>query len=143
MSSPDLKIYLVSSCLMGLCSRYDGQRKGSQKCQAFLAAKVWIPLCPEQLGGLPTPRPAAEIRGGTGADVLTGQATVETVVAGQDVSEPFRRGAQQVLEIAQSQEQHIAGMCLKARSPSCGVQQILGVTAALLRQHGFTLYEFD
>lgn len=135
-----LPIYLVSGCLVGLSCRYDGKIRPSLACQEFLAEKIWVPFCPEQLGGLTTPRPAAEIRGGTGADVLAARARVEILATGQDVSAQFRQGAREVLVMAQAQ--CIKGVCLKARSPSCGVGEILGVTAALLQQHGFVLHEF-
>lgn len=78
---------LVSACLLGQPVRYDGQAKP-------LAERDWarlrrdftlISACPECMGGLPTPRPAAELRGGDGAAALRGQATVETA-AGEDVS---------------------------------------------------------
>ncbi|MEN8140001.1 MAG: DUF523 domain-containing protein [Thermodesulfobacteriota bacterium] len=134
-------VYLVSSCLMGLVTRYDGQPRPSQECQQFLADKVWIPICPEQLGGLATPRPAAEISLGDGRDVLTG---VARVVTGQgDVTDAFILGARQVLAVALAQRGGIAGVCLKGGSPSCGVNRVLGVCAALLAQHGFQLHEFD
>jgi uncharacterized protein YbbK (DUF523 family) len=99
----------------------------------------YIPICPEQLGGLPTPRPAAELVGGTGLDVLAGSATVVTV-DGSDVTAQFINGAEAVLAIAQAQ--HITLALLKANSPSCGSSTVLGVTAALLRQHGLKVMEF-
>ena len=88
---------------------------------------------------MPTPRPAADITNGTGLDVLQGRAQVCTK-AGDDVSASFIKGAQEVLKIARSQS--ISGACLKARSPSCAVSGVTGVTAALLKQNGFKLYEF-
>jgi uncharacterized protein YbbK (DUF523 family) len=120
----------ISACLLGVACRYDGL-----DCLHPLAARLareepLVPLCPEQLGGLPTPRPRAEIRGGAGADVLDGGATVVDE-HGRDVTEPFVRGAREA-----------AGMCvrlgvtealLKARSPSCGLD---GVTTAALRRAG-------
>jgi uncharacterized protein YbbK (DUF523 family) len=132
-------VFLVSACLMGLCARYDGTVKPDAKCKEFLKETLWIPVCPEQLGGLPTPRPAADIIDGTGYDVLEGSAAVCTR-EGDDVTAQFIQGAKQVLQIAQSHE--IQGICLKARSPSCAVSGIIGVTAALLNSHGFKLYEF-
>lgn len=136
-SSP--KIYIVSACLTGLCTRYDAQSKKSAACLQHLENSLWIPVCPEQLGGLPTPREAADIHGGTGHDVLSGTARVLTKT-GEDVSAQFIKGAEQVLEIAQ--QQHIDGVILKANSPSCGVHKKLGVTAALLLQHGYRVEEF-
>lgn len=136
-SSPSL--YLVSSCLMGLCTRYDGKLKLSASCRSRLQGHLWIPVCPEQLGGLPTPREAADIVSGNGADVLNGRARVVTK-SGIDLSEAFVRGAEQVLAIASAQP--VAGALLKSGSPSCGVSQKTGVTAALLQAHGLPLEEF-
>ena len=130
---------LVSSCLVGLCTRYDSQTKINPDCMERLAAATWIPVCPEQLGGLPTPRAPADITGGTGLDVLHGRARVHTR-DGTDVSAHFIRGAHQVLEIARRQA--ISRALLKARSPSCGVTR-QGVTAALLLEQGIVLEEFD
>lgn len=100
---------------------------------------IWLPVCPEQLGGLPTPREAADITGGDGYDVLAGRARVMTKT-GSDLTEPFIRGAQQVLFIAQFQ--NIESAFLKARSPSCGLAGTIGVTAALLRLHNIRVTEF-
>ncbi|HKJ64623.1 MAG TPA: DUF523 domain-containing protein, partial [Desulfopila sp.] len=136
-SSPSL--YLVSSCLMGLCTRYDGKLKSSFACRTRLQGHLWIPVCPEQLGGLPTPREAADIVSGNGADVLKGQARVVTK-SGIDVSAAFIHGAEQVLAIASAQP--VAGAILKSGSPSCGVSQRMGVTAALLHARGVRLEEF-
>lgn len=130
---------LVSACLVGLCTRYDGQTKVSPSCLEQLKSLHWIPICPEQLGGLPTPREAADIIGGNGIDVLAGKAQVVTK-GGIDLTAEFILGAEQVLQIAQSQ--HIGMAFLKARSPSCAVNGIIGVTAALLRAEGVQLVEF-
>ncbi len=124
---------------MGICTRYDATVKPNTKCSTFLQDHIWIPICPEQLGGLPTPRPPADISGGNGLDVLQGTAYVLTK-DGADVSRFFIDGASQVLQIATSQA--ITGVCLKARSPSCAVSGVMGVTAALLKENGFVLHEF-
>ncbi|MDR3629571.1 MAG: DUF523 domain-containing protein [Desulfocapsaceae bacterium] len=129
-------LYLVSACLVGLCTRYDGKIKPNATCLEILRYATWIPVCPEQLGGLPTPREAADIIGGSGEDVLAGRARVITK-SGLDVSESFIKGASQVLSVACSQP--VDSVILKANSPSCGCN---GVTASLLRQHGFRLREF-
>lgn len=139
MTHNTLPIYLVSACLVGLCTRYDGRTKESPECLNTLKNGIWIPVCPEQLGGLPTPREAADIAGGDGFAVLAGRARVLTR-SGVDLTEEFIRGAEQVLRIARSQ--HVAGVFLKARSPSCAVHGTIGVTAALLRAGGFQLTEF-
>ena len=129
---------LVSACLVGLCTRYDGQIKTTRDYPAPMRAMTWIPVCPEQLGGLPTPREAADIVGGDGADVLAGTAQVITT-SGLDVTAEFIRGARQVLHIARLQNTSTA--CLKARSPSCAVHGRMGVTAALLQSAGIELIE--
>ncbi|MDA3972213.1 MAG: DUF523 domain-containing protein [Desulfobulbaceae bacterium] len=132
-------VWLVSSCLIGLKTRYDGKSKPSESCLQFLADKRWIPVCPEQLGGLATPRNPAIIIGGDGMDVINGKASLLTQT-GDDVSEAFLAGAEQVFKICELQE--VAGMCVKSRSPSCGLMEILGVTSAYLLQKGIVLKEF-
>lgn len=99
---------------------------------------IWIPVCPEQLGGLPTPRCPADIADGNGDDVLDGRARV-IGSDGVDVTEAFIRGAEMVLEIAL--KQRVEEVLLKARSPSCGVER-LGVTAALLKRNGFKITDY-
>jgi uncharacterized protein YbbK (DUF523 family) len=136
---PPKPIYLVSACLVGLCSRYDGEIRPNQECRQYLQNKIWIPFCPEQMGGLPTPRTAADLIGGDGNDVLSGKAKV-TTRNGLDVSPQFIKGAEQTLLLAQSQQ--VRSIFLKAGSPSCGISGTTGVTAALLQQHGFHLREF-
>ncbi len=137
--SPIHSVFLVSACLVGLCTRYDAAVKANQECRIFLQNHIFIPVCPEQLGGMPTPRPAADIINGTGHDVLQGSSRVCTK-AGEDVTASFIAGAKEVLKIAHAQ--NIQGICLKAGSPSCAVSGITGVTAALLEQNSFKLYEF-
>ena len=130
---------LISACLVGLCTRYDGQTKVNPECLTQIKTTNWIPVCPEQLGGLPTPREAADIVGGDGKDVLAGKARVMTK-SGIDLTADFIRGAEQVLHIAQLQ--HIDIAFFKARSPSCAVHGRIGVTAALLQSCGIELKEF-
>ncbi|MDH4317629.1 MAG: DUF523 domain-containing protein, partial [Desulfobulbaceae bacterium] len=91
MSEQDSGVVLVSACLVGMCTRYDGKVKPSTGCMEELRGQVWIPVCPEQLGGLPTPRPAADLVGGDGVAVLAGRAAVITK-EGRDVTESFVRG---------------------------------------------------
>jgi uncharacterized protein YbbK (DUF523 family) len=132
-------IYLVSACLVGLCSRYDGQTRPHPGCRQYLQNGIWIPFCPEQMGGLTTPRTAADLTHGDGDAVLAGKAQVMTR-DGVDVSRQFIKGAEQSLLLAQSQP--VTSILLKSGSPSCGVSGTIGVTAALLQQHGFHLIEF-
>jgi uncharacterized protein YbbK (DUF523 family) len=135
-----MKIFLVSACLLGLKSRYDGKAIPSDACRKAIAGEICIPVCPEQLGGLATPRVAAELVGGDGYDVLSGKARLITR-EDLDVTENFILGAQQVLEIAR--QQPIAQIFLKAGSPSCGLNPTIGVTAALLKEEGYTVVEMN
>ncbi len=130
---------LVSGCLIGLCTRYDGCSKPDTACLQALQDFHYIPVCPEQLGGLPTPRTAADLTGGDGMDVLKERALVVNR-DGVDVSREFIAGAQAVLRIARAQDIKLA--MLKAKSPSCGLTPMLGVTAALLLTHDIRIIEF-
>jgi uncharacterized protein YbbK (DUF523 family) len=135
-----MKIYLASACLTGLKTRYDGRIITIAACRKAVAGGIYIPVCPEQLGGLPTPRTAADLVGGDGHDVLAGRARVLDRT-GKDVTENFILGARQVLAIAR--EQDIAKVIFKARSPSCGLVPKLGVTAALLQEQGYDIIELE
>lgn len=141
---------LVSRCLLGHRVRYDGGASGPfDQLQQWLDDGRVVPLCPEVAGGLPTPRAAAEIPGGQGAEVLDGQACVITT-EGEDVSAEFLSGAYQALELVQKHGIRIA--VLKANSPSCGNLLTYdgsfsgvkvtgeGVTAALLRRNGVQVF---
>jgi uncharacterized protein YbbK (DUF523 family) len=139
MSHTQHEIVLVSACLTGLCTRYDGKLRPSPACLQALAGTHWLPVCPEQLGGLSTPRPAADLIGGDGGDVLAGRARVVTA-GGLDVTENFLFGARQCLAVAQAQD--IRRAYLKGGSPSCGLTSRPGVTAALFLQHGIEVIEY-
>jgi uncharacterized protein YbbK (DUF523 family) len=146
---------LVSACLMGRRVRYDGGAKTSA--DALLAA--WreegrlVPFCPEVEGGLPVPRPPAEIEGGvSGVAVLSGAARVLTD-DGSDVTAEFLSGAQSALAVARSFGVRLA--VLKEGSPSCGALTIYdgtfqgrrtpgqGVTTALLELNGIRVFTED
>lgn len=133
------KTYLVSSCLIGLRTRYDGEVRPDKECISFLKGTCWVPVCPEQLGGLPTPRAKAVLSGGDGHDVLAGTARVLTG-SQEDVSANFISGAEQVLHLARLLK--VDGIILKSRSPSCAVSGTIGVAAALLQRYGLELIEF-
>ena len=135
-----MNIYVVSACLLGLKTRYDGRVVPSDTCRKATGGEVCIPVCPEQLGGLPTPRVAADLIGGDGHDVLAGHAKV-IARNGVDVTKNFILGARQVLEIARQHD--IAKIFLKAGSPSCGLASKIGVTAALLQNEGYTVIETE
>lgn len=150
MNRSDLPRVLVSACLLGQPVRYDGRDSGHPDLlQRWQAEGRVVPLCPEVAGGLPTPRPPAEIPGGQGAAVLDGQAQVVTVT-GLDVSEAFLAGARQALALVR--EHGIRVAVLKAGSPSCGNRltydgtfsgvkvRVEGVTTALLRREGVLVF---
>jgi uncharacterized protein YbbK (DUF523 family) len=139
---------IVSSCLLGIYSKYDGGDNARELLLRHVSLGKFIPLCPEQLGGMPTPRQPAEL---VLADP-TGPAAGRRVLTkdGADVSRQFHRGAAEVLAIARSFP--VTAAILKERSPSCGVHKIYdgsfggilipgqGLTAALLRQQGLPVY---
>ena len=83
---------LCSACLLGIKCRYDGKSKPNDKIIELAKKEILIPFCPEQLGGQATPRPDAEIKNGTGNDVLEGNATV-IEPDNNDVTEYFINGA--------------------------------------------------
>jgi uncharacterized protein YbbK (DUF523 family) len=130
---------LVSACLTGLCTRYDGRSKPDSRCLQALERRLYIPVCPEQLGGLPTPRVAADLTGGDGRDVLRKRAKVINR-QGLDVTDNFVAGAAAILAIAQSQNIRLA--MLKSGSPSCGLTPMPGVAAALLLEYDIRIIEF-
>ena len=130
-----MKSLLVSACLLGTPCRYDGNSVPHPTVCALASTYKLIPVCPEELGGLPTPRTPSEI---VGERVLTR--------TGQDVTKNYQEGAQKALEEALSKGCHIA--ILKERSPSCGCKRIYsgrfdgtlidgnGITATLLIKNG-------
>ncbi|MBW3015234.1 DUF523 domain-containing protein [Candidatus Woesearchaeota archaeon] len=136
---------LCSACLLGVKCRYDGASKPNEKVIELSKKEVLIPVCPEQLGGLPTPRVAQEIQGMSGEKVLDGECKVINK-EGKDVTEHFVKGAEEVLRLAKLFD--IKEAILKQRSPSCGCgltfdgsfsQKFIegdGVTTALLKRNG-------
>lgn len=136
---------IVSACLVGVNCRYNGKNSLNSKVFEKFKKGDLIPACPEQLGGLTTPREPSEIIGGTGEDVLKGKAKVMTS-SGRDVTNNFIRGAEETLMMAKSLGAKEA--ILKTRSPSCGCCEIYdgafsgklkkgeGVTVAILRKNG-------
>jgi uncharacterized protein YbbK (DUF523 family) len=138
---------LVSACLLGCDCAYHG---GANTCEALiekLKGERVIPVCPEQLGGLTTPRDRARIVGGEGEDVLGGSAKVVTC-KGVDVTAQYLKGGEETLKLAKLFGADEA--ILKAFSPSCGCGMIFsedfsekkqgdGTTTALLKKHGITV----
>lgn len=139
---------VVSACLAGMNTAYNGSNFESDKVKRMVTEGKAIPICPEQLGGLPTPRDLQEIQGGTGKDVWEGTARIMTL-RGDDTTQAYFRGAREALKVAQlvGAEQAI----LKAGSPSCGCGWIAdgtfsetprpgdGVTTVLFRENGISV----
>lgn len=130
---------LVSACLLGVNCKHSGGNNYCPGLAALAKNHTLIPVCPEQLGGMPTPRIPAERKGDR---VLTAQ--------GEDVTAAYEKGAQEVLALARTLD--VDGAILKARSPSCGCGVIYdgsfthkpvpgdGVTAALLKKEGYRIW---
>lgn len=138
---------LVSACLLGLPTRYDLLSKPCDKILKLLEKNIIIPVCPEQLGGLGTPRPPSEIQGGKG---WSGREKVINI-EGKDVTEYFIRGAKLTVKIAKLLKVDL--VILKSKSPSCGVHEVydgtftgnlvkgLGVTAWFLKKEGYHIID--
>ena len=143
---------LVSSCLLGFPARYNG---GQVACEhpvlrGWQAEGRIVVFCPEVAGGLPTPRPPAEVAAGKGGWVgLAGEARVIDKT-GEDVTEPFVRGARLAQDLARTRQIRIA--ILKEGSPSCGSSYsydgsfksvrlpLPGVTTAALEEAGVRVF---
>ena len=130
---------LISACLLGCACRYDGKSKPHPLAQALARRGLVVPICPEQLGGLPTPRAPSE------------QQSDRVVSAdGTDVTTQYHRGAEEALRLAALYGCTTA--VLKERSPSCGSGQIYdgtfthtltegdGLTAQMLKKKGVEVY---
>src|SRR5436190_13984967 len=146
---------LVSACLLGAKVRYHG---GDANCddpilRDWMSEGRLVAVCPEQEGGLPTPRPPVEIVGaGGGRAVIAHQGAVRTA-AGEDVTAHLWQGANRALDLVR--QHHIRIAVLKDGSPSCGSSAICdgsfsgsrvagaGVTAALLEAHGVRVFSED
>ena len=136
---------VISACLLGIPCRYNKQGKFNEEAfNIFLDGRAII-VCPEVFAGLKTPRPACEIIGGDGLDVLAGKAKVLDE-EGNEYTNEFMKGAEIVLEIVK--KHNIQKAILKSNSPSCGVSSIYsgeftgkkikgcGILTAMLKKHG-------
>ncbi len=133
------KLFVVSACLAGHFCRYDGGSKPHPKIVKLCRLGFCVPVCPEKLSGLPTPRPPCE--------QLDGQIICKN---GQNVTGQFLVGAEKALQI--TLQSCCAKAILKSRSPSCGVGTVydgsftgscrngMGIFAAMLKDAGFELY---
>ena len=127
---------MISACLAGKNCKYNGGNNRNEKVLQLMAEHEVIAVCPEQMGGLPTPRVPSEIKDG-----------VVKARDGRIVDKEFRAGAAKCLEIAIHEKPDL--IVLQSRSPSCGVKQRYdgtftgtlmdgpGVTAQLLMENGF------
>ena len=137
---------LVSACLVGVNCRYDGTNIQNADLLEKIKDEGFIPVCPEQLGGLPTPRPRASIENGTGKEVIAGNAKVIDI-NGKDITGEFLKGTQEALKIAKLMR--VKTVILKERSPSCGIEFTnsdfkkvtgSGVFSALLEREGIKIF---
>jgi len=124
---------LISACLLGIPCRWHGRRPERRDAliKQLQMKHVLVPVCPEQLGGMPTPRTGETLHGGTGAQVLDEGLRIIAPENGQDVTQHYLNGAAYTLEIVQ-----IVGIrkaYLKGGSPACDPQ---GVTGEYLRRAG-------
>jgi len=127
---------LISACFLGIPCRWHGRRaKRRESLIARLKKKyVLVPVCPEQLGGLPTPRTSETLLGHTGAEVLDGRCRIVAPETGEDVTESYIRGAESTLDIARTVGARRA--YLKGGSPACDRD---GVVGEHLRRGGVTV----
>lgn len=140
---------IVSACLAGIDCNYKGKSAPNKDIISLIRQKKAIPVCPEQLGGLETPRSGARIVSGKGDDVLDGKSEVITD-NGNNVTKEYIKGAEETLKIAKILKCRVA--ILKQGSPSCGKGKTYGgekermpvdgdgVTISLLRRNGIQVY---
>lgn len=126
---------IISACLLGINCKYDGGNNRNEKIISLLKNEILIPVCPEQLGGLPTPRTPCEIRNGKVYSI-----------DGRDLTENFIKGAMEILKIVELF--NIKEAIFKDGSPSCGVNYIYdgsfegikvkgkGITTMLMEEEG-------
>jgi len=133
---------MVSACLAGENCKYNGGDNRNEKVQQLMSEHEVITVCPEQMGGLPTPRVPSEVKEG-----------IVTARDGRNVDREFRTGAAKCLEIALREQPDL--IVMQSRSPSCGVKQRYdgsftgklvdapGVTAQLLMENGFRCVDVE
>jgi uncharacterized protein YbbK (DUF523 family) len=136
---------IVSACLAGFNCRYDCTNSYDKLIADLVINKKAFPICPEQMGGLPTPRPSAEIKNGDGNDVLDKKARIITIY-GDDITAKIIKGSEEVLKLAKMLGAKEA--VLKDKSPSCGATMIyrngeivsgVGVCAVMLKREGIEI----
>lgn len=146
--SPSTPPILVSACLLGAQCTYDGRLNNNGRISALSRNQQTIPICPEEIAGLGTPRPASHLLV-DGPEILQGKGKV-VLDNGDDVTASFVDAAQKVLELCQANG--VQEAYLKSKSPSCGhgplkinhqASEGSGVTAALLIAHGIKVISVD
>ena len=137
---------LVSACLAGINCKYNGGNNYNEKVFNLVKEGKAIPVCPEQLGGLTTPREPSEIK------IIDGKRYVINK-EGIDVTEEFEKGAEEVLTLVKKLD--IKKAILQSRSPSCGINKIYsgnfdrnlvdgnGILADLLLENGIEVINSD
>lgn len=140
-------MYLISACLCGVNCKYNGGNNFNEKCLELFESGKGILICPEEIGGLSTPRLPAEIKGEVNGILIEKSKIINN--KDEDVSENFIRGAKEVLKIAKEKNIHKA--ILKEGSPSCGVNFIYdgnfngnkingcGLTTYILKENGINV----
>ena len=136
-------MYIISACFAGVNCKYNGKNNFNDYINKLVKEGKAILVCPEQLGGLPTPREPSEI--------VSYNNDIKVITkSGKDITENFKRGAKETLKIAKSY--NISKAILKARSPSCGYGEIYdgtfsgkvkkgnGITSVLLSEAGIKIY---
>jgi uncharacterized protein YbbK (DUF523 family) len=133
---------MVSACLLGENCKYNGGNNLNPELLQMLSGHTVIPICPEVMGGLPTPR--------TPAEIVNGEVINREEVS---VDAKFREGASRALEKARQEKPDL--IILQSRSPSCGVREIYdgtfsgrlvsghGIFAGLAQENGFPVMDVE
>lgn len=135
-------VFLISACLAGMNTRYDGSSRPHPLLAELAARAVLVPACPEILGGMGIPRPRCRFQGGDGQSVVCGRGKVIDI-DGKDRTSAFLSGAQEVRRIVELIRPDL--IVFKEGSPSCGLRRVdvegrkeqgCGVTTAFLGELG-------
>lgn len=132
-------MYLISACLCGVNCKYNGLNNLNDKCLELLRKGEALLVCPEQLGGLNTPRIPSEILGNA-KDIIELNKGKVINKEGKDVTKEFLKGAKEALKIAK--EANIKKAILKESSPSCGSNFVYdgSFTGNKIKGKGITTY---
>lgn len=140
---------IISACLCGVNCKYNGKNNLKDGVEKLLKEGMLIPVCPEQLGGMETPREPHEIVESTALEVLRGNGKVLSIT-GKDSTDKFIKGAYETLRIAK--DLGVTEAILKSNSPSCGFGTVYdgnfsgkkikgnGITSELLKRENIKIY---